>query len=107
MLGVRLPALSVLPGPSEYYVSNVTLTMYDETMKTITITVPEELDERAAAAARSRGISKSELIREGLDAVLPPSSGTADADPWHSLAGFGAPDVRVEPGEVDDVIYSR
>ena len=81
--------------------------MYNEHVKTITITIPEELDERAAAEARRRGVSKSELIRQGLDALLPPSPRVSDEDPWHSLAGFGAADLRVAPGEIDDVVYGR
>ena len=71
----------------------------------MTITMPEELDERAAAEARRRGISKSELIRRGLDAVLPEAVDDAESDPWRSLAGFGSRDVAVEPGEIDDVVY--
>lgn len=74
-------------------------------MKTVTITIPKELDAKAAAEARRRGISKSELIRLGLDAVLPKSGPEADADPWHSLAGFASEGVSSEPGEIDDVIY--
>jgi hypothetical protein len=76
-------------------------------MKTVTITMPEDLDERAAAEARRRGISKSELIRLGLDAVLPDAVEGTTSDPWRSLAGFGSPDVVVEPGEIDDVVYGR
>jgi hypothetical protein len=74
-------------------------------VKTVTITIPAELDERAAAEARRRGISKSELIRRGLDAVLPEVPAAPVADPWRSLAGFGSPGVATEPGTIDDVVY--
>jgi hypothetical protein len=79
--------------------------MYTDAVKTITITMTEELDKRAAAEARRRGISKSALIREGLGAVLGPETGDADEDPWRSLAGFGAAHLSVKPGEVDDTVY--
>jgi hypothetical protein len=75
-------------------------------MKTITITITEELDRRAAEVALQRGVSKSELIRQGLTAVLPDAD-TSGPDPWRSLAGFGAPGVSAGPGEVDEIVYSR
>jgi hypothetical protein len=74
-------------------------------VKTITITITEELDKRAAAEARRRGISKSELIREGLGAVLGPDAGDQGEDLWRSLAGFGSPRLSVEPGEIDETVY--
>jgi predicted transcriptional regulator len=79
--------------------------MYPVDMKTVTITIPEDLDRRAAQEARRRGISKSQLIRQGLDAVLPePADGDGD-DPWRSRAGFGPRGLRVAPGEIDEVVY--
>jgi len=76
-------------------------------VKTITITITEELDRRAAAEARRRGISKSELIREGLGAVLGEAAGEAGGDLWRSLAGFGADGLSVEEGEIDETVYRR
>ncbi len=76
-------------------------------MKTITITITEELDRRAADEARRRGISKSELIREGLGAVLGPLADDDRGDLWQSLAGFGADGVSVRAGEIDEIVYER
>ena len=76
-------------------------------MKTITITITEELDRRAAAEARRRGISKSELIRNGLGAVLGPPATEDGEDLWQSLAGFGAQGLSADPGEIDDTVYER
>ena len=73
-------------------------------MKTVTITIPEDLDARAAAEARRRGISKSELIRRGLDAVLPEAP-THPEDSWRSLAGFASGNISSDPGDIDDVVY--
>ena len=88
------------------YGVTVTASMYTDGMKTVSITMPEGLDERAATEARRRGISKSELIRIGLDAVLPkPSGEMSEPDLWRSLAGFGSRGLTVEPGEIDDVVY--
>jgi hypothetical protein len=85
----------------------MTVTMYNEHVKTITITIPEDLDELAAEEARRRGISKYELIRQGLGFVLTPAPHEPDDDPWRALAGFGDEDISVRPGEVDDVVYGQ
>ena len=79
-------------------------------MKTISITIPIELDHRAAAEARRRGISKSELIRMGLAEVLPEAMAEVDtssstADYFRERAGFAQEGDREEPNEVDRVVY--
>jgi hypothetical protein len=79
--------------------------MYDVAVKTISITIPDELDAEAAAEARRLGISKSELIRRGLTAVLPHNGIDGGVDPWRRLAGFGSEEATVEPGEIDRVVY--
>ena len=79
--------------------------MYDGSMKPVTITMPEELNDQAAAEARRLGISKSELIRRGLAAVLPVDTADSDGDPWTAMIGFGPAGVSAEPGEIDDVVY--
>ena len=79
--------------------------MYDHSVKPITITIPEDLDARASAEAKRRGISKSELIRRGLVAVLPEDDVEIENDPWHELAGFASPELSVEPNEIDRVVY--
>lgn len=76
-------------------------------VKTITITIPEELDAAAAAEAARLGTSKSELIRRGLRLVLPDDSNEVDDEdfPWVALAGFGPPGISVEPGDIDRIVY--
>jgi len=73
-------------------------------VKTITITIPDELDAEAVSEARRRGISKSELIRLGLAKVLPEVVEPGD-DPWVELAGFGEASLATEPGEIDATLY--
>jgi Arc/MetJ-type ribon-helix-helix transcriptional regulator len=80
--------------------------MYDGVvMKTITITIPDELDAEAAAEAKRLGISKSELIRRGLTALLPDHDLETEEDPWRRLAGFASERATAEPGEIDRVVY--
>jgi len=79
--------------------------MYVASVKPITITIPEELDAAAAAEARRRGISKSELIRRGL-ALLIEDAPASSRDPWIALSGFGPAELLIEPGEIDDTVYA-
>ena len=81
------------------------MAMYVVCVKAVTITIPEELDAEAAAEARRLGISKSELIRRGLSAVLPAGRIDARGDAWSDLAGFGSRGISVRPGEIDEVVY--
>jgi Arc/MetJ-type ribon-helix-helix transcriptional regulator len=74
-------------------------------MKTITVTIPDELDAKATTEAKRLGISKSELIRRGVTAVLPDRDTRPIDDPWHQLAGFGGEWLAEEPGEIDRVVY--
>lgn len=74
-------------------------------VKAVTITMPEELDAQAAAEARRLGISKSELIRRGLAAVLPGETPDVGDDPWIAMAGFGSKGISVAPGEIDEIVY--
>lgn len=74
-------------------------------MKAVTIMMPGELDDKASAEARRMGISKSELIRRGLAAVVPAGEPEPSENLWLDLAGFGEAGVSVEPGEIDEVVY--
>jgi hypothetical protein len=74
-------------------------------VKSITITIPEALDRAAAAEAKRRGISKSELIRLGLNRVLPGETSNDERDVWIELAGFASDTVTTSPGEIDEVVY--
>lgn len=104
-MGVAARGLVIGVGTFGNYVGSVTAVMYGDGMKTITITIPDELDAEAAAEAKRLGISKSELIRRGLTALLPDHGIEAKGDPWRGLAGFATRDATAEPGEIDRVVY--
>lgn len=78
-------------------------------VKTISVMVDEELDDAAKVEAIRRGISKSELIRRGIQHMLGDSESAAEPghDPWETLAGFGPAGVSVEAGEIDSVVYGE
>ena len=102
-----------------HYVLPATEHAYTANVKAITITIPEELDKRAAAEAKRRGLSKSELIREGLEAVLPVPEGPRDLAPelerliaerpdlemWIRLSGFAHDAEPLEPDDIDRIVY--
>jgi Arc/MetJ-type ribon-helix-helix transcriptional regulator len=79
--------------------------MYLGRMKTITITIPDELDAEAVAEAKRLGISKSELIRRGITALLPDRDVDRGEDPWRRLAGFASPDLSADADDIDRTIY--
>ena len=79
--------------------------MYSGVVKAVTITMPAELDAEAAAEARRLGISKSELIRRGLAAVLPAPKPEPSKNMWLQRAGFGSKGISVSGGEIDEVVY--
>jgi hypothetical protein len=74
-------------------------------MKAITITIPDDLDTEAASEAKRLGISKSELIRRGLAAVLPDRGIQPDEELWRRLAGFAGSELSTEPGDIDRIVY--
>jgi hypothetical protein len=74
-------------------------------VRSITITIPDALDRAAAAEAKRRGISKSELIRLGLSRVLSEEATGDDRDVWVDLAGLGSYTITTSPGDIDEVVY--
>lgn len=60
-------------------------------MKTTSLKLPEALLSRLEAAAKARGVSKSQMIREGLEMALADFTGHASScyDLAHDLIGSG------------------
>lgn len=91
---------------SQNHVVHVAWTMYIVIMKTVTITMPEEFDTAVTAEAQRLGISKSELVRRALAAVLPDGNPESSKGLWYDLAGFGDEGVSIKSDEIDEVVYS-
>lgn len=70
--------------------------------KSVTVRLPPALHAEVTRTADDLGISRSELVRRGLEAVLPAAGG-----PWTELAGAGPTRIVVEPGGIDRVVYDR
>ena len=67
-------------------------------MQRTTIMLPRDLKQRAARAAKSRGISLGELIREALAGVLRADPGASDPDPLiGDTAVYSLSEVPVGP----------
>lgn len=60
-------------------------------MKRTTIMLSEDLRRRAILRARQRGVSLGELIRDSLDAALPPTSYDMAKDPLFEDVVFDGP----------------
>lgn len=70
--------------------------------KSVTVRLPPGLHAQVIRTAADLGISRSELVRRGLEAVL-----SDEADPWTQMAGAGPTSLVVEPGDIDRVVYDR
>ena len=76
-------------------------------MKTISITIDEDLDAQVTAEAARRGTSKSEIIRRAVRDVLPktdqPTQRTGNL--LVDLAGTGDPDLDLEGVHHNEILY--
>ena len=71
-------------------------------MRTVSLKIPDALDDRLEAAARKRGVSKSELLRKAVARLLPdgePADGSSFLEKAGKLVGCvgGPPDLSFNP----------
>lgn len=72
-------------------------------MRRINIVIDEELDDRVEAEAHTRGVSKSQVVRESLEQSLPPR----DDDPWLAIIGGCDGEPLRADESIDDIVYGR
>jgi hypothetical protein len=68
-----------------------------------TVYLPEDLDVRLEAAARAAGVSKAELIRQGVSLVLAQAGHPRPSQPLPVFTS-GRP---LTPAAMDDAIYDH
>ena len=76
-------------------------------MKRTTIMLPEALRRRALSRAKQKGVSLGELIRDSLDAALPPVTYDAERDPLFEDVIFDGPAPADGSSNHDKYLYDE